>query len=172
MEKDYSKEERNKVLKEFKSSLSGLNHNEAKRRLKIYGLNELPKEKKKTRLQIFISSFNDPIIFVLIAAAILSFIVGEIVDGCAIIFIIFVDAVVSTIQEYRAEQNSEALKNLIKVKVKVIRENKPIEIDSSDVVPGDIIVIEPGTVISADSRILSSTNLTVNESILTVKVLE
>ena len=167
MEKDYSKEEKNKVLKEFKSSLSGLNHVEAKRRLKTYGYNELPKEKSKTRLQIFFSSFNDPIIFVLIAAAILSFVVDEVIDGCAIIFIILVDAVVSTIQEYRAEQNSEALKNLIKVKVKVIRENKPIEIDSEDVVPGDIIVIEPGTVISADARIISSNNLTVNESILT-----
>ena len=167
MEKDYSKEEKNKVLKEFKSSLSGLTNIEAKKRIKKYGLNELPKEKSKTRLQIFFSSFNDPIIFVLIAAAVLSFIVGEIVDGIAILFIIVVDAIVSTVQEYRAEQNSEALKNLIKVKVKVIRENKPIEIDSSLVVPGDIIVIEPGTVISADARILSSNNLTVNESILT-----
>ena len=167
MEKDYSKEEKNKVLKEFKSSLSGLTNIEAKKRIKKYGLNELPKEKSKTRLQIFFSSFNDPIIFVLIAAAVLSFIVGEIIDGIAILFIIVVDAIVSTVQEYRAEQNSEALKNLIKVKVKVIRENKPIEIDSSLVVPGDIIVIEPGTVISADARILSSNNLTVNESILT-----
>ena len=167
MEKDYSKDEKNKVLKEFKSSLSGLTHNEAKRRLKTYGYNELPKEKSKTRLQIFFSSFNDPIIFVLIAASILSFVVDEVIDGCAIIFIILVDAVVSTIQEYRAEQNSEALKNLIKVKVKVIRENKPIEIDSEMIVPGDIIVVEPGTVISADARIISSNNLTVNESILT-----
>ena len=167
MEKDYSNVEKNKVLKEFKSSLSGLSQKEAKKRLKEYGLNELPKDKKKTKLEIFFSSFKDPIIYVLIVAAILSFVVDEVIDGCAIIFIIIVDAIVSTIQEYRAEQNSEALKNLIKVTVKVIRENRHSEIDSSLVVPGDIIVIEPGTVVSADARILTSNNLTVNESILT-----
>ena len=167
MEKDYSNIEKNKVLKEFKSSLSGLTHNEAKKRLNKYGFNELPKEKKKSKTEIFFSSFNDPIIYVLIVAAILSFVVGETIDGLAIIFIIIVDAIVSTIQEYRAEQNSEALKNLIKVKVKVIRENRHFEIDSSLIVPGDIIVIEPGTVVSADARIITSNNLTVNESILT-----
>ena len=167
MEKDYSREEKNKVLKELRSSLSGLNEKEVQRRIEKYGLNELPKEKKKTKFQIFINSFKDPIIYVLIVASILSFIVGETIDGLAILFIIVIDAIVSTIQEYRAEQNSEALKNLIKVKVKVIRENKHHEIDSEYVVPGDIIVIEPGTVVSADARILSSTNLTVNESILT-----
>ena len=167
MEKDYSRDEKNRVLKELKSSLSGLNEKEVNRRIEKYGLNELPKEKKKTVFQIFIYSFNDPIIFVLIVAAILSFVVGETIDALAIIFIILVDAIVSTIQEYRAEQNSEALKNLIKVKVKVIRENKHHEIASEYIVPGDIIVIEPGTVVSADARILSSTNLTVNESILT-----
>lgn len=167
MDKDYSKIEKNKVLKEFKSSLSGLNNDEVKRRLRKYGLNELPKEKKKSRLQIFMASFLDPIIIVLLIAAILSFCVGETIDAIAIIFIIIVDAVVSTIQEYRAELNSEALKNLIKVKVKVIRENRHFEIDSSEVVPGDIIVIEPGTLICADARIITSNNLTVNESILT-----
>ncbi len=167
MEKDYSKMDKNKVLKELGSSLSGLKNTEAKSRLKEYGLNELPKEKKKNVFELFLSAINDPIIYVLIVAAILSFVVSETIDGIAIIFIILIDAIVSTFQEYKANQNSEALKNLIKVKVKVIRENKHKEIDSSLIVPGDIIVIEPGTVISADARILSSNNLTVNESVLT-----
>ena len=159
--------EKNNILKEYKSSLNGLRESEVRRRLKKYGLNELPKEESKSKLQIFFSSFNDPIIYILIVAAILSFIVSEALDACAIIFIIVVDAIVSTIQEYRAEKNSEALKNLIKVKVKVIRENRHYEIESEEVVPGDIIVIEPGTVVSADVRIITSNNLTVNESILT-----
>ena len=167
MEKDYSRLEKNKVLKEFKSSLSGLNEKEVKSRLKRYGVNELPKEHKKSKFDIFIDSFKDPIIYVLIVASILSFIVGETIDALAILFIILVDAVVSTIQEYKAEENAEALKNLIKVKVKVIRENRHYEVDSSEIVPGDIIVVEPGTVISADARILTANNLTVNESILT-----
>ena len=167
MEKDYSTMEKNNVLKELKSSLSGISQNEAKKRLKTYGLNELPKEKKKSKLEIFIDSFKDPIIYVLFAASLVSFLVGEAIDGIAIIFIIIIDSIVSTVQEYRAELNSEALKNLIKVKVKVVRENRHSEIDSSLVVPGDIIVIEPGTVVSADARLLTATNLTVNESILT-----
>lgn len=156
-----------KILKEYNSTLSGLKESEVKRRIKKYGLNELPKEKKKGLIQIFFSALNDPIIFVLIVAALLSFVVGETLDAIAIVFIIIVDAIVSTIQEYRAEQNSEALKNLIKVKVKVIRENRHYEIDSENVVIGDIIVIEPGTVVCADARILTANNLTVNESILT-----
>ena len=167
MEKDYSNIEKGKVLREFKSSLSGLSQNEAKKRLKTYGLNELPKEKKKSKFEIFIDSFKDPIIYVLFAASLVSFLVGEAIDGIAIIFIIIIDSIVSTVQEYRAELNSEALKDLIKVKVKVVRENRHSEIDSAKVVPGDIIVIEPGTVVSADARIITATNLTVNESILT-----
>ncbi len=164
MENSHEKE---KILKEYGSSLSGLKEDEVKRRLKKYGYNELPKDKKKSKVQIFISSLNDPIIYVLVVAAILSFIVGETIDAFAIIFIILVDAIVSTIQEYKAEQNSEALKNLIKVKAKVIRENRHFDIESEGIVPGDLIVIEPGTVVCADARIITANNLTVNESILT-----
>ena len=163
----YNNTQKSKILKEYGSSLSGLRESEVKRRIKKYGLNELPKENKKTIPQIFLSSLKDPIIYVLLIAAILSFVAGEYLDGVAIIFIIMVDAIVSTIQEYKAEKNSEALKNLIKVKVKVIRDNRYYDIDSENIVPGDIIVVEPGTVICADSRIITSNNLTINESILT-----
>lgn len=167
MEKNYEYFDKNKVLREFKSSLSGLGESEVKRRRNEYGLNELPKEKVKSIYQTFFYSFKDPIIYVLIIAALLSFIAKETVDGFAIVFIILIDAIVSTIQEYRAEKNSEALKSLIKVKVKVIRENRHTEIDSSKLVPGDIVVIEPGTKVSADMRIINCNNLSVDESILT-----
>lgn len=167
MKKDFEYLDSKKVLKELKSSLNGLSEKEAKSRIKTYGLNELPKEKEKSVFQIFLSAINDPIIYVLVVAAILSFIVGEYLDGFAIIFIIMVDAVVSTVQEIKAEKNSEALKDLIKVKVKVVRENKHYEIDSSYIVPGDIIIVEPGTKVSSDARIINSNNLTVDESVLT-----
>ena len=167
MKKDYEYLDSKRVLKELKTSLNGLTEREAKHRLKEYGLNELPKEKQKTIFEVFLSSINDPIIYVLLVAAVLSFIVGEALDGFAILFIILVDAVVSTIQEIKAEKNSEALKNLIKVKVKVIRENKHYEIDSSYLVPGDIIVVEPGTKVSSDARIINCNNLTIDESVLT-----
>ena len=167
MKKDYEYLDSKRVLKELKTSLNGLTEREAKHRLKEYGLNELPKEKQKTIFEVFLNSINDPIIYVLLVAAVLSFIVGEALDGFAILFIILVDAVVSTIQEIKAEKNSEALKNLIKVRVKVVRENKHYEIDSSYLVPGDIIVIEPGTKVSSDARIINCNNLTIDESVLT-----
>ena len=165
--KDYAYFDSKVALKDLKSSLNGLNENEANNRLKKYGLNELPKEKQKGVIQIFFESFEDPIIYVLLVASILSFIAKETLDACAILFIILVDAIVSTIQEYRAKKNSEALKNLIRMNVSVIRDNKPCEIDSSLIVPGDIVTIEPGNKIPADMRIINSNNLTIDESILT-----
>ena len=159
---------RNKeILEDFKTSMDGLTTKEATKRLEKYGYNELPKEEIKPLYKVFLGSFKDPIIYVLIVCAILSFIVGETLDGLAILFIIMVDAIVSTIQEYKANKNSEALKNLIKVNSKVIRDGKQCEIDSSLVVPGDILILESGSKISADARIIESNNLTVDESILT-----
>lgn len=155
------------LLKKLNTSASGLKVSETGKRINKYGLNELPEEKQKSLFSIFLSSFNDPIIYVLIVAAILSFAVKETLDACAILFIILVDAIVSTIQEYNANKNSLALKNLIKLHTKVIRGNKYYEIESKYIVPGDIIVIEPGTKMSADVRILESKNLVVDESILT-----
>ncbi len=165
--KDYAYFDSKTALKDLKTSLNGLTTKEAEQRLSEFGLNELPKEKEKNIFQIFFGAFKDPIIYILIIASILSFVGKETIDGCAIIFIILVDAIVSTIQEYRAEKNTEALKELIRVSSKVIRDNKTVEIDSSKIVPGDIIVLESGSKISADARIINSTNLTVDESILT-----
>ena len=165
--KDYAYFDSKDVLKELKTSLNGLTTKETNNRIKKYGLNELPKEKQKGVVKIFFYTFKDPIIYVLLVAAILSFIARETLDACAILFIILVDSIVSTIQEYRAKKNSEALKDLIRVNVDVIRDNKPCKIDSSLIVPGDIVTLEPGTKIPADLRIINSNNLTIDESILT-----
>ena len=165
--KDYAYFDSKDVLKELKTSLNGLTTKETNNRIKKYGLNELPKEKQKGVVKIFFDTFKDPIIYVLLVAAILSFIARETLDACAILFIILVDSIVSTIQEYRAKKNSEALKDLIRVNVDVIRDNKPCKIDSSLIVPGDIVTLEPGTKIPADLRIINSNNLTIDESILT-----
>lgn len=161
------KSRKKEILENYNTSIDGLSEKEVKKRLSKYGLNELPKEKDKPLYKIFFESLKDPIIYVLIMCTMLSFLVGETLDGVAILFIIMVDAVVSTIQEFKANKNSEALKNLIKVKVKVIRDAKHCEIDSSLVVPGDIIILESGSKIPADCRIIESNNLTVDESILT-----
>lgn len=161
------KSRKKEILENYNTSIDGLSEKEVKKRLSKYGLNELPKEKNKPLYKIFFESLKDPIIYVLIMCTILSFVVGETLDGVAILFIIMVDAIVSTIQEFKANKNFEALKNLIKVKVKVIRDAKHCEIDSALVVPGDIIILESGSKIPADCRIIESNNLTVDESILT-----
>lgn len=167
MDKNFEKMNKNKIFKELNTSINGLKNEDVKKRLKKYGINELPKESVKALWQIFFESFKDPIIYVLIVASVLSLIAGELVDGVAIILIILIDAIVSTIQEYKAEKNSEALKDLIKFKVKVIRDSKQLEVDSSTIVPGDIILLESGTQVTADAKIINSTNLTIDESVLT-----
>ncbi len=167
MEDEYKYASKNQLFKLLKSSTSGLSKDEASKRTQEYGLNELPKEEKFSLFQIFVSSLKDPIIYVLLVSSILSLFVKEYIDSLAIIIIILVDAIVSTIQEYSANKNSEALRSLIRVNVKVIRGNRYYEIDSSELVPGDIVVIEPGTKVSADMRLITADNVTVDESVLT-----
>ena len=138
-----------------------------KKRLENNGYNTLPKKKKDSVIKVFLSEFKDPIIIILIVAIILSFIAGEVIDACAIIFIILIDAIIGTVEEIKAERSAEALANYIKVKVKVLRDQIEQEIDSSELVVGDIILLEPGNKISADLRIIESKNLTIDESVLT-----
>ena len=155
------------VIKELNSSIDGLKNGEASRRLKKNGLNELPKKKKDSILKLFLNEFKDPIVLLLIVAIILSFVAHEALDAVAIIFIIMLDAIVGTIQEWNAEKSAEALENLIKVKVKIRRDGKEIEVNSNELVVGDIVLLESGNKISADLRIIEARNLTVDEAILT-----
>ena len=155
------------LLKELNTKREGLTSNEASIRINKYGKNELPKKKTDSFLKIMFKQLIDPIVLLLVVAVIFSFIIGETVDAIAIIFIIMIDLLMGTWQEWKASKNAEALSNLIKVNVKVIRDNKEIEIDSSLLVKGDIVLVESGNKISADMRILDSYNLTVDESVLT-----
>ncbi|MDD6387600.1 MAG: HAD-IC family P-type ATPase [Bacilli bacterium] len=164
---EWQKKTENEIMEILKTNRNGLKQEEANERIKKYGLNELPKAKKDNIFKIFFSEFNDPIIWLLIVSIIFSFIVGEVVDACAIIFIILVDAIVGTIQEWKASKSAEALQDLIKVQVKVLRDGKEQLIESNQLVIGDIVLLESGNKISADLRVIESRNLTVDESILT-----
>lgn len=155
------------IFKKLNSSSNGLSTMEANERLMKNGKNILPKEKKKNIFQIFISEFIDPIIFVMIAAIFFSFLIGEVVDALAIIFIILVDAIMGTIQEYKAGKSAESLENIIKTKTSVLRDGKKIKIIADDLVVGDIVLLESGDKVSADLRIIEANNLTIDESILT-----
>ena len=149
------------------SNENGLTNSIAKERLLKNGKNELPKEKKDGFFKLFISQFLSPIVLVMIFASIVSFVVGELIDGFAILFIVFVDALFGALQENRASREADSLQSLIKVKTKVIRDGKERIIDSEDLVVGDIVLLESGDKASGDLRIIDSTNLTIDESILT-----
>jgi len=161
----------NKEIKEIEKYLStgdnGLRMKNVIESQKLYGKNELPKKKKDSILKIFLSEFKDPIIILLLIAIISSLIVGEIIDAVAIIFIVMVDAIMSTYQENKASTTAESLSNLVASKSKVIRDGDLITIDTIDLTIGDLVVLESGDKIGADMRIIESHNLTVDESILT-----
>ncbi len=155
------------VYKSTNSKETGLTSNEAKERILKYGKNVLPKEKKDGLIKIFFSQFASPIVIVMIVAGVFSLLAKEYIDALAIAFIILVDAIFGTVQEWQAGKEAESLQNLIKVKSKVLRDGKEKVIDSDDLVVGDIVLLESGNKISADLRIISSLNLTIDESILT-----
>lgn len=164
---DYSIKTSEEVIEELSSNINGLSNNEINKRVLIYGKNILPKEKKDSIYKIFISQFANAITIILVITCIISFLLNEIVDAIAIIIIISLDVIMGTIQEYKAKKSAESLSNMIKVKTKVLRNNKEIIIDSEELVVGDIFYLESGDKVSADARIISCNNLTLNESMLT-----
>lgn len=155
------------IYKKFRTGESGLTSHEVSKRQERDGLNELPKKKPDSIIKIFFSELLDPIVLLLIVAIVASLSVGEVVDAVAILFIITVDLVMGTYQEKKASNTAEALSNLVKEKVKVLRNNKEILIDSTELVTGDFIFLESGDKIAADLRLIEAHNFTVDESILT-----
>ncbi len=145
----------------------GLTSEEAKCRLEKYWYNELPKNNPDNVFTIFFRQLKDPIVLILIVTIIFSFVIGENVDAIAIIFIVLVDLIMGTVQEWKAIKNAESLSNMIKFMVNVIRDGKEIVIESRYLVPGDIVLVESGNKVSADLRVIDSSNLQLNESVLT-----
>lgn len=145
----------------------GLTEQEVQKRREKYGKNEIESGKKKTLLSMFLSQFQDLLIIILILAAIISGFLGETLDAIAIIFIVVLNAIMSTIQEYRAEKALDAIKNMIAPKAKVIRSGEIKEVLSSDLVPGDVVILAEGDKVPADLRIFESNSLHINEAILT-----
>jgi Ca2+-transporting ATPase len=155
------------VIEDLRSSLKGLSSEEAGNLLGEHGPNELKEKKKKIPLLMFLDQFKDFMILVLIAAAIISGIIGEISDTIAIIVIIFLNAIIGFIQEYRAEKAMTALKKMAAPSATAIRDGMPATIAASHLVPGDIVVLEAGNNIPADMRVIESAQLRVEEAALT-----
>ncbi|HJS54165.1 MAG TPA: HAD-IC family P-type ATPase, partial [Chitinophagaceae bacterium] len=155
------------VIKETGTKPEGLTKDEASSRLEKYGPNELTEKKKKPAWIIFLKQFKDFMILVLIAAAVISGLVGDVVDTIIILVIVFLNAIIGFIQEYRAEEAMLALRKLAEPHSTVLREGKSTDIPSSELVPGDIVLLEAGMVIPADARLSETHSLNVDEASLT-----
>ena len=166
MEKLYGKD-RKTILREFQTTEKGLSDNEVRNRKDIFGDNALKEKKRKGILKVFLNQFKDLLVGILIVAGIISIITDNVESTLVIFIVIFLNAILGTVQYFKAEQSLEALKSLTAAKCKVIRDGIKQEILSKDIVPGDILFLEAGDLIAADGRIIENHSLQVNESSLT-----
>jgi len=158
--------------KEVISNLStdrdlGLSSSDAQRRLSEYGRNELKEKKKRTPLGMLLDQFKDFMIIVLIAAAVVSGVIGEPSDTIAIIVIVVLNAIIGFVQEYRAEKAVEALKKMAAQNAIVIRDGTQRTLPAEELVPGDIVILEAGGIVPADIRLLEVAHLKAEEAALT-----
>ena len=158
---------KDEIFKKLNVDRDGLTKEKAKELLEQHGANVLQEGKKKTALQVFLSQFADLLVIILIIAALISLISGNIESTIVIIAVIILNAILGTAQHLKAEKSLESLKSLSSPSAKVIRDGIKIEINSKDVVPGDIVVLEAGDLVVADGRIINNYSLQVNESSLT-----
>lgn len=145
----------------------GLSSEEAEKRLEKYGFNELKEESKKSFFSKVLAQFNDFLIIILIAASIISYIVGEKTDSVVILAIVIINALLGLYQEGKAEKALEALKKMAAPNAKVIRDGATTIVPANALVPGDIVLLESGDIIPADLRLIESSNLKIEEASLT-----
>ncbi len=150
----------------LETSAKGLHYNKAKANLLLYGKNEIEEEKHHYFL-LFIKQFKSPLVYVLVVAGLLSIFLGNMHEGLLILIIIFVNSSIGFWQETKAIVSIKALKKLTQNKTQVRRENKILTIPSTELVPGDIIILSEGDIIPADIRLFETNGLVIDESILT-----
>lgn len=156
------------VLKELGvDSAVGLSSQEVKKRLEQYGLNKLKEKPGKSLAALFFSQLKDMLIYVLLASAVITFFIKEYADSIIIILVVILNAVIGVIQEYKAEKAVEALQKMTVPKSLVKRDGIIAEVNSEEVVPGDIVLLEAGRYVPADMRLTESANLQIEESALT-----
>ena len=156
-----------KALQQAGSTPDGLNSDEAARRLAQHGSNELREKVQRSRWQILLEQFKGILTVLLVIAAIISAVLGDWIEAVAILVIVVLNGVLGYTQESRAEQSMEALKRMAVPIVRVRRGGQLRESPASDLVPGDVVVLETGNIVPADGRVLSASNLRVEEAALT-----
>ncbi|MEZ5329396.1 MAG: HAD-IC family P-type ATPase [Verrucomicrobiales bacterium] len=145
----------------------GLSHDEVSNRLGIHGSNTLPEDEKKPVWRVFLRQFASPLIYILLAAAVLAFVLGKREDALVIIIVVLVNSIIGAIQEGRAERSMASLRKLSSVQVRVLRDGKEQIIAASDLVPGDVMLLAAGDSVPGDARLLEVAALEAAEAALT-----
>ena len=148
-------------------AVSGLSSEEAQKRLREYGPNALPAPAGKNAFIRFLKHFNDILIYVLLAAALVTLVLGHYVDTAVILLVAVINACIGFVQENKAEKALEDIKNLLSLKAEVLRDGKRQEIEAETLVPGDVVLLAPGDKVPADLRLIRTDNLAIEESTLT-----
>lgn len=155
------------ALESQQSSMDGLTSQQSEERLQQYGKNQLAEGKKKGVLAVFFSQFKDLLVLILLVAGVISAFSGNLESTIVIVAVLILNAVLGTVQYFKAEKSLESLKAMSSPTAKVLRDGKRMEVSSLDIVPGDIVFLEAGDMVVADGRILENFSLKVNESSLT-----
>ncbi|MFV0503404.1 MAG: cation-translocating P-type ATPase [Lachnospirales bacterium] len=161
------KQGNNELFEDFKTQIKGLCSEEATKRIEEYGENKLKEGKKKGLIQVFVEQFKDLLVAILIVAAIISTFTGGLESAIVILTVLILNAILGTVQHFKAEKSLESLKAMSAPNATLIRDGEKIKVPAKLVVPGDILLLEAGDVAVADGRILENYSLQVNESALT-----
>jgi len=167
-QKDWHSSETETVLNFLETNAaSGLSEHAAAERLKTHGPNLLPEKKRTPAIIRFLKHFHDVLIYVLFAAALITLLLSEYIETAVILLVALVNASIGFFQESKAEKALEDIKKMLSLKAQVLRDGNPMEIDASDLVAGDIVLLNPGDKVPADLRLLSTSNLKIEEAPLT-----
>lgn len=164
---EYHQQSSAEVMKILNVTTQGLTDDDVQKRQQVYGYNVLEEGKKTSTLAVFMGQFKDLLVIILLVAAVVSFLLGEVESTIVIMIVVILNAILGTVQHVKAEQSLDNLKALTSPIAKVMRNNQLVEIPSEEIVVGDLLMLEAGDYINADGRLLESHNLHINESSLT-----
>ena len=165
--KEWYQQTKEEILSQFQVTEQGLTSSQAEKILAEKGENVLEEGKRKSTLRVFLEQFCDLLVVILIIAALISMVSGNVESTVVILAVIILNAILGTVQHAKAEKSLDSLKSLSSPNAKVLRDGQKVEIPSAKVVPGDILYLEAGDLVVADGRILENYSLQVNESSLT-----
>ena len=165
--KNYYMQSVDDVIKDIDSNIEGLSSLEAEKRLKEYGKNEIKAKENDPVWKIFLESFKDPMVVILIIAAIIQIVTGSVAESFIIFLVLILNAILGTVQTLKAQSSIDSLKKMTVPSAKVIRDGEKISIESTEVVVGDIVLLEAGDFIPSDGRLIEAESLKITEGMLT-----